>query len=397
MSSPDGDLGVPRLTAAEVAWGWPYGVDPSVPRRPRGPQPAARAVFERIIRDALASGTCAVAFSGGRDSSAVLAVAVEVARREGLALPAVVTFDYPGDGASDERGWQELVIRHLAVDDWTRIDATEGTDLLGPTAARALLAAGRPIFPSGATLWPWRVEQVPADVWLTGELGDNVMGVQRTTALTHLIRRRGRVPAAYWRAAAAAVAPAPLWARYAARTDEELPWLRPDVAELRRAQVHDEALAEPRWWDDGVWHVGRMRAITLGTRAAHGLVASAGAAVVEPFGDPDFRAAWAKEGGRLGFSGRTAAMRHLFADVLPDALLDRATKATFNASVVGPATTAFIDGWTGDGVDPVLVDPDRLRENWRTGSPHALSFPLMQQAFLAQSAARNAPSAERGS
>jgi asparagine synthase (glutamine-hydrolysing) len=84
-------------------------------------------------------------------------------------------------------------------------------------------------------------------------------------------------------------------------------------------------------------------------------------------------------------------MRHLFEDLLPDALLDRRTKASFNASIVGPATQAFLDGWTGAGVDPDLVDPDRLADNWRTGSPHALSFLLMQQAFLAQFPARDVP------
>ncbi|MDQ1725166.1 MAG: hypothetical protein QOG52_2194 [Frankiaceae bacterium] len=388
---------LPALTDVEIAWGWPYGIDPSVPARPPSAQPTARSVFDGIIRDALVSGSCAVSFSGGRDSSAVLAVAVDVARREGLPLPAAVTFHYPGDADADEREWQELVVRHLKVDDWQRVDASEGTDLLGAAATEALRAAGRPIFPAAAGLWPWRVQQHSADVWLTGEYGDNVMGVQRATPISHLVRRRGRVRAPYWWAAAMALAPSPVWARYSLGDDSSLPWLRPEVVPLRRAAARADALTEPRWWDDNVWHVGRVRSVTMGNRVVHALAAGAGATLVEPFGTDAFRAAWAREGGRLGFPGRTAAMRSLFADVLPEAILARQTKATFNAGLVGPATREFIDGWTGSGVDSDLVDPEQLAANWQTGSPHALSLLLMQQAWLAQTGAQGAPAPTGGS
>lgn len=384
------------MTPHEVAWGWVYGLDPSVPERPRGPQPKARAVFERLIRDALAGGVCAVAFSGGRDSSAVLAVAVDIARRERLPFPIAVTFEYPGDEKADERAWQEMVVRHLGVPEWERIDATEGTDLLGPAATAALIAVRQPIFPAAAALWPWRVAQAPADTWLTGEFGDNVMGVQRATPLSHLVRHRGKVGGDYWRAAGTALAPQRAWARYATREETDVPWLAPHLIPVRMAAVRAAALVEPRWWGDNVWHVGRLRSVTMGTTSVQMLAATAGARVVEPFGDPAFRAALANEGGRLGFPSRTASMRALFGDVLPGALVARPTKATFNASLVGPATEQFLSEWTGQGVNAELVDPDRLAENWRSGSPHALSLPLMQQAWLAHSGALDDQPSDEG-
>jgi hypothetical protein len=39
--------------------------------------------------------------------------------------------------------------------------------------------------------------------------------------------------------------------------------------------------------------------------------------------------------------------------------------------------------WDGDGVDTALVDPEALRNNWLSASPHAPSMALLQQAWLA--------------
>jgi asparagine synthase (glutamine-hydrolysing) len=55
------------------------------------------------IEPALASGKCLVAFSGGRESSWVLAVATEAARSHGYADPIPVTLRFP-DAATSRAG-----------------------------------------------------------------------------------------------------------------------------------------------------------------------------------------------------------------------------------------------------------------------------------------------------
>ena len=65
-----------------------------------------REALDDAIRPALVDGPCYVTFSGGRDSSAVLAAATALARREGHALPVPVTRVYPDLPDTDESDWQ---------------------------------------------------------------------------------------------------------------------------------------------------------------------------------------------------------------------------------------------------------------------------------------------------
>ena len=57
-------------------------------------------------------------FSGGRDSSAVLATATMVARKHGLNDPVPITLRCPAIEEADETASQELVIRHLGIEEW---------------------------------------------------------------------------------------------------------------------------------------------------------------------------------------------------------------------------------------------------------------------------------------
>src|SRR5687768_3761316 len=107
------------LTPVETATGIVLGdgADPGpLPAVPPGE--TALAALERACLPALERGRCCVSFSGGRDSSIVLATATRVARREGLPLPLPVTNRFPLAGHTDESHWQELVVRHLGLDDW---------------------------------------------------------------------------------------------------------------------------------------------------------------------------------------------------------------------------------------------------------------------------------------
>jgi len=99
-------------------------------------------------------------FSEGRDSSLLLAVAADLAEREGLAPPVAVTFRYFGDPAADEAAWQELVVAHLHRSDlqfdWVRRAIATELDNVGPLMALVLRAHGGPTFPAGlANMSSW--------------------------------------------------------------------------------------------------------------------------------------------------------------------------------------------------------------------------------------------------
>jgi hypothetical protein len=95
--------GAPALSPLEVASGLVLD-----PRRSRARLPSVRqgttprAALEAAVLPALRRSPCLVSFSGGRDSSAVLAVAASVARREGLPLPIPATNRFPGARLTDE-------------------------------------------------------------------------------------------------------------------------------------------------------------------------------------------------------------------------------------------------------------------------------------------------------
>ena len=90
-----------------------------------------------------------VSFSGGRDSSAVLAGAVNLARREGLPPPIPVTNVFPDVREADEHQWQQHVVRHLGLTEWVRLEHTDEAHLLGPYAQRVMLRHG--------LAWPFNV------------------------------------------------------------------------------------------------------------------------------------------------------------------------------------------------------------------------------------------------
>ena len=137
------------LSRFEIATGMIHGAHSersSLPD-PDGSTPL-RALQQELL-PALLRPPCMVSFSGGRDSSAVLAAAVALARREGLPPPIPVTNVFPEAPDTDEHHWQERVVRHLGLTDWVRLQHTDGLDLLGPYAQRVLQRHG--------LLWPFNV------------------------------------------------------------------------------------------------------------------------------------------------------------------------------------------------------------------------------------------------
>jgi len=367
----------------EVAAGWVYGSVPaSLPLRTEA---TPREALDDAIRPALVHGPCYVTFSGGRDSSAVLAAATALARREGHALPVPVTRVYPDLPETDEGEWQRAVLDHLGLTEWLRLELRSGeSDLLGPAARAALESRG--------VLWPPALqtsgvvfEQLSGGSLLTGEGGDAVLGARRITPLAVLLHRR-RPDRAMVRHAAAAALPRPVRRRMAlraVRSSVQRRWLRPAALERHLRLLSIDATAQPLGYGPATRSIPGQRSFAT---IAHNHAAAAAEHDVrasDPLLDHRFVAALAQAGGHTGPPGRTATMHILFADVLPPAVLGRTTKAAFNRVHSGAATRAFARSWDGSGVDEELVDVDRLRAVWLSDQPTMAAGCLLHSAWLA--------------
>ena len=109
------------LSRLELATGLLFGASPRPVRLPDAGGCLPRQALEREILPSLLRPPCLVSFSGGRDSSAILAAAATLARREGLPLPIPATNVIATAEEADESEWQHRVIAHLGLDEWLRI------------------------------------------------------------------------------------------------------------------------------------------------------------------------------------------------------------------------------------------------------------------------------------
>ena len=119
-----------------------------------------------------------MSFSGGRDSSLVLAAAANAARREGLALPVPVTNRFASVAHSHESDWQELLVAKLGLTDWVRLELSDELDVVGELATRGLRRHGL-LWPFNAHFHAPLLELASGGSLLTGIGGDELLGSSR--------------------------------------------------------------------------------------------------------------------------------------------------------------------------------------------------------------------------
>jgi asparagine synthase (glutamine-hydrolysing) len=325
-----------------------------------------------------------VSFSGGRDSSAVLAVAARVARREGLELPIPITVRAPAAPGMNESSWQELVVSHLGLTEWTRIDVEDELDFLGPVSRRLLLRNGL-LFPPSVSLLALLLERSRAKTVLTGVAGDSFFGGWRLALLADAFRGRARPAARHLAALGYAAAPRALRARHLRRRQSGFAWLRPEAKRAVVAGWASTESAEPLRWDQQVRWRARLRRMSVMARSIEIVGEQAGSTIVNVFLGPAFLAALARAGGAGGFGTRSVLMEALFGDLLPAEVTNRRDKASPVRIFFSRASRRFADAWDGGGVDPALVDPQALRALWLGEAPDERTALLLQSAWLLQS------------
>lgn len=342
-----------------------------------------RAALEAVVLEALRRRPCTVSFSGGRDSSAVLAVAVDVAQRHGLEPPVPVTIRWPHAPESDESEWQELVVRHLGLTEWEIVDGEPHLDAVGDTAAAMLDRHGL-LFPPAAYMQRLLFSRSRGGAALSGLGGDQLLGEWRWQRAADVLGRRARPRARDAAVLANWLAPQPARRAVARRRGGRgLPWLREAPRRELAGRLRAERVSEPRTWPGRVEWLARRRALAHSRHATTLLAADDDAVCIHPLLDPRVTAALARAGGRYGWGGRTGAMRALFGDLLPPALLERTSKAGTSRAYEGPATSAFVASWDGGGVDPELVDPGELRRAWSPGeAQNGRAILQLQAAWL---------------
>ena len=378
------------LSPLEIASGL---VLPERGRLPQLPTPDAdpRAALEAAILPALRRGPCLVSFSGGRDSSAVLAVAASLARREGLPVPVPVTHRFSTAAETEESEWQEQVVAHLDLDDWLRIELAAELDAVGPVATAVIERHG--------LLWPCNTyfhapifEAAAGGSVLTGIGGDEAFSASTWDRALAVLRGRVRPRPLDVPRIGFALAPAAVKRVFIRRWLPELfPWLRPAARERVEAWVAADAASEPLRWRRRYRHL--LGSPTLQTGLA-GLAALAGdrdVTVAHPLYDGGFLAALAALPRDRRDRSRSQAMEDLAGDLLPAAVLRRSTKAHFGQVLWGAASRELAASWDGDGVDHDLVDADRLRELWSADEPDTQTITLLQSIWQTRSRAAARP------
>jgi asparagine synthase (glutamine-hydrolysing) len=373
----------PVLRPLEVAAGMVWGFDPTLTALEPDHSRTPRQALDEVMVEALSHSPCVVSFSGGRDSSAVLAVATESARRHGLPLPIPVTMHFPEEASADESDWQALVIEHLGLDDWVKIELRDELDVIGPLSEPLLRTHGL-LAPFNSYFHAPVAARAAGGVVLTGVGGDELFTRSPWRRVNELRSGLSAPRPRDIARLAVAYGPKALRARAIGRQFESPRWLTADAAREVLRHLGDMGASEAIDWDRSIvdtWWRSRSR--SLGHTALAVVGAAHGTSMQHPLQDTRFLASMATFGGRVGYANRTDAMRALFDDLLPPALLCRPSKAYFRRTFWGPISRSFAAEWDGQHVDHAIVRVERLREIWGEREPHPGSMLLLQSVWLA--------------
>jgi asparagine synthase (glutamine-hydrolysing) len=342
----------------------------------------SRDVLDHLLADALSATPCHVSFSGGRDSSVILAAATAVARREGLPDPVPLTERFAQHKLTHEDEWQEAVVRHLRLGDWTVVQATDELEVLGDLATSLLRRHG--VYqPTPAHNMAFIASHAGGGTLLTGTGGDEIFsawGLRRPPWRQIVSGPRRRLPLRLgYHALPGRVRHAVDQRRY---PPPQLPWLKPE-GQRRLDEAWRAASPYLRTWRAGMRDMLDSRPYELTRGTLEAFAAEQGVRLVEPFWDPRYIDALVREGPPRGYRSRDEALEALFSDLLPQDVLRRSTKAVFNEILVGERTRAFVESWDGTGLDERLVEPAVLRDQWRERIVDLRTLSALQLAWLA--------------
>jgi hypothetical protein len=356
--------------------------------------------LEEALLPALSRPPAMVAFSGGVDSSLVLAAATSAARSRGLADPIPATLRFPSATWTGEEEWQEPVITSLGLADWERVDLDQDLDLLGDLAT-GVLDRHALYYPANAHSMVPIARLAKGGTLVTGVGGDDVLREWRWRHRAALLSRlsapsvRGnKVPWRLLPTAALGSLPASLRRpvlqvrrrrSLGGTSGRDYGWLTAEGRSLAEAGLADQD-DQPARWDEFVSWVDRRRTTSAYRTTLEAIADDAGAAACSPLIDRAFLGALATSGGRRGYADRAAAVAAIAGERLPAPTAARASKAVFHEVFWGPMARAFARAWDGSGVDDRLVDSEALRREWLSDRPDFRSMWILHAVWLGQRA-----------
>ena len=156
----------------------------------------------------------------------------------------------------------------------------------------------------------------------------------------------------------------------------EVPWLRQQAKRRVIELLACEAAAETRrlkerlaWWQ-------QLRYLEVGAASLGLLARDTDTLILHPLQAPLFWNAVAAAWGPHGFADRTEGVRRLFGDLLPEPIVTRSSKTTFDKVFWTERARSFARGWDGSGVPLQWVDARALARHW------AGSRPIVPSSFL---------------
>ncbi|MGU3432760.1 asparagine synthase-related protein [Actinomycetes bacterium M1A6_2h] len=338
------------------------------------------------MTDALEHGPCVVSFSGGRDSSAVLAAATQVARQEGLPLPVPATLNFPGIKESQESDWQSLVLDHLGLTERLEYNLTTEMDALGATAQEVLMAHGL-VWPYNAHLHLIICKDAAGGTLLTGFGGDELALSARSRWAERAVSNRKFLSPKSAASIVRHLAPSPLQYLYdaprAAPNRVDYPWLTWRGRLLAAHKLADDNSSIPFGWGRVLreW-IPRSRYFIAVRQSLDLMGGDHSVRVLHPFIEPAVLQAFAAHEPLVGMAGRRAIMNLLVGDVLPAEVVNRTSKAEFTDALWNGESLDFARHWDGSGLDEHIVDPAVVKREWLTSAPTVRTTTMLQQAWL---------------
>lgn len=332
---------------------------------------------------ALRRAPCLVSFSGGHDSSLVLAAATHQARRDGLPDPIPITWRATDAPASHESDWQEAVIAELGLRDWVRLDAGDDLDYVGPVATSVADRHGV-LYPANVHLHDPLLARARGGSLLTGVGGDQLFGTSRWARSAAILRGRARPSARDLRQVGLSLAPPAVRRVIGGRRLGDaptLPWLTSTAQRAFAQAVAADGAAEPVTWPKRVaWQLGRP-SMLRGLENLGRLASDHDCQLAHPLLDAAVVRAVATAGGRFGFDSRREALAELFPTLQPAALTSRHTKANFSEVFTRTSSLELAGRWDGAGIWTDIVDVEALRVVWQQQVPFRSAM-LLQQVAL---------------
>ena len=375
------------FSAVELAIGIPMGVDDEIAARLHDAQRRAvrrdpLELLDESIARAMSDHTI-VQFSGGVDSSLVLAAATRAARARDLPLPIPFTLRY-GREESEESAFQEELVETLGLTDWIILDVDGEDDLLSPASRAHLLEHGMSTSARVASR-DWYLSELPVrdgSVLMSGEGGDEVLGPAPFAtlhglrwAVAHRRQRRTALGALRRRTTARV-------RRFRSVPDSfYAPWLTETGRTLANRLMLDDR-SHPVTMKQWMRRYRSKRNLVGGIDSVARQAGRFGFDYSAPLLDLEFMAGLTASIPEHDFVNRMLVIRKYFPGLLPASIANRTSKASFNASIFGPDTQQFARSWDGQGGVPLeLVDPEILRSTWLDASDSRGGL-MLQSAWL---------------